>query len=239
MGSSVFYIAAAMAFIPTMIIMYVLLRKYTYPHTEHPYFNDPQFFILFAVGLIAGTILFLVYTYIMNSLVGVVLYALIQCLVLVVVMNLKMFRGVSDSIFYGFGFGLGAGCAGGTGFIFYIATATDSLGDSVDLAGYAFLFVMALAMIFQYSAVGINVGEGIARHNPMQFTVQAMISNLVFWIIVTIALFNSDSVFMYVMAVAALAISAFYLYFAYTREIAGLVRDVDEQNRKGRKKKSA
>ena len=97
MGSSVFYIAAAMAFIPTMIIMYVLLRKYTYPHTEHPYFNDPQFFILFAVGLIAGTILFLVYTYIMNSLVGVVLYALIQCLVLVVVMNLKRFRGVSGN----------------------------------------------------------------------------------------------------------------------------------------------
>lgn len=236
MGVSAFYIAAAMAFIPTMVVMYVLLRKYTYPHTEHPYFNDPQFFILFAVGLIAGTLMFLVYTYIMNSLIGVVLYALVQCLAVVVVMNLKRFRGVSDSIFYGFGFGLGAGCAGGTGFIYYIATATGNLGDSVDAAGYAFLFVMALAMIFQYSSVGINVGEGIARHCPMQFAVQAMIANLVFWVIVMIAMFNSDSAFMYVMAAAAFAVSAFYLYFAYTREIAGLVRDVDEQNRKGRKK---
>ncbi len=236
MGVSAFYIAAAMAFIPTMVVMYVLLRKYTYPHTEHPYFNDPQFFILFAVGLIAGTLMFLVYTYIMNSLIGVVLYALVQCLAVVVVMNLKRFRGVSDSIFYGFGFGLGAGCAGGTGFIYYIATATGNLGDSVDAAGYAFLFVMALAMIFQYSSVGINVGEGIARHSPMQFAVQAMIANLVFWVIVTIAMFNSDSVFMYVMAAAAFAVSAFYLYFAYAREIVGLVRDVDEQNRKGRKK---
>lgn len=236
MGSSAFYIAAAMAFIPTMILMYVLLRKYTYPHTEHPYFNDPQFFILFAVGLIAGTIMFLAYTYIMNSLVGVVLYALIQCILLVAVMNLKRFRGHSDSIFYGFGFGLGAGCAGGTGFIFYITSATDKLGESVDPAGYVFLFVAAVAMIAQYSAVGINVGEGIARHYPMQFTVQAMIANLVFWVIVTIALFNSDSVFMYVMAAAALVISAAYLYFAYAREMAGLIREVDQQNRKGGRK---
>ncbi|WP_201013648.1 hypothetical protein [Candidatus Methanomethylophilus sp. 1R26] len=166
MDSPIFYIAAVLAFAPALALMYALVRKYTYPYTDHPYFGDPMFFGLFAVGLIAGTVMFMVYTYIMNAILGIILFSVVQCLALVVVMNLKRFRGHSESIFYGLAFGLGAGCATGTGFIYYIASATDSLGDSVDVAGYAYLFIMSLSMLFEYSAVGIDIGNGIARMLP-------------------------------------------------------------------------
>ncbi len=225
-----FYIAAAMALVPTLLMMYILLRKYTYPHTERPYFSDPSFFWLFAVGLVAGTVMFLVYSYIMGNIVAVIVYALIQVLVPVAAMNLKRYRGKSDSVFYGLGFGLGAGGATAVGFIYYLATSVSILGDSLDIGGWAILFVLAMSMLFQYSAVGTTVGEGIARHDPMHFAVQAMIYNAVYWVVFSIMLMNTNSIVMYVMAVAVLAISVFYLWFAYTKEIAAIADEVDAMN---------
>lgn len=231
-----FYIAAALAFIPALLLMYLLLRPYTYPATERPYFSDPSFFWLFAVGLIAGTILFLVYTYIASSFVTVIVYSLIQVMVVVVVMNLKRYRGKSDSIFYGFGFGLGAGATTGMGLIYWFANSADLLGGSLVVTDYLFLFILSVSMTFQYSAVGITVGEGIARHNPMQYAVQAMIYNLVFWAVFSITLLNSATdVYLYVAAAMCLAISAAYLYYAYKKEIGTLVAEVDRMAKKGKK----
>lgn len=231
----IFYIAVIMAFVPALLMMYLLLRPYTYPATEYPYFSDPSFFMLFAVGLIAGTILFLVYSFIANSIITVIVYALIQVMAVVVVMNLKRYRGKSDSIFYGFGFGLGAGATTGTGLIYWLANSAEILGDGFGVTDYALLFVLSLAMINQYSAVGITVGEGIARHLPMQFAVQAMIYNFIFWIVFSIALLNSDSM-MYLAAATAmcLAISVMYLIYACKKEIVPLVREVDRMNKKSR-----
>lgn len=232
----IFYIAAAMAFVPALLLMYLLLRPYTYPATEYPYFSDPSFFMLFAVGLVAGTIMFLVFSFILNNILTLVVYGLIQVMVVVVCLNLKRYRGKSDSVFYGYGFGLGAGAATGTGLIYWLANSADMLGGSLAASDYAVLFLLSLAMICQYSAVGVTVGEGIARHIPMQFAVQAMIYNVVFWAVFWIALFNVDSTFyFYAVAVMCLAISVMYLLYAFRREVAGIVRDVDRMNAKGKK----
>lgn len=230
MDYSMFYVAAILALAPTLALMYFLLRDYTFPRVERPYFSDPSFFMLFAIGLVAGTVMFLVYSYILGNVVYVIVYALIQVMVPVAVLNLKRYRGKSDSVFYGLGFGLGAGGATATGFIFYLANSTSFVGGTMDIGSWVFLFVIALSMIFQYSAVGTMVGEGIARHNPMQFALQAMIYNVVYWIVDFIMLMNSDGVFMYLMAAALLAISLFYLWFAMTKEVAVIADEVDRQN---------
>lgn len=230
-SSMMFYAAAAMALVPTLVLMYVLLRRYTYPAVERPYFSDPSFFWLFAVGLVSGTVMFLVYSYIMGNIVATLVYAAIQIVVPMMFMNLKRYRGKSDSVFYGLGFGLGAGGATAVGFIYYIANSADIMGGTVDAAGWACLFVLGLALLFQYAAAGTTVGEGIARHNPMQFGIQAMIYNVVFWVVFTIMLMNSgDDLIMYVLSFAVLAISVFYLYYAYTKEIATIADEVDAQN---------
>ena len=75
-----FYVAAVMAFAPALVLMYVLLRPYTYPKSDYAYFSDPSFFILFSVGLIAGVIMFLVYTYVMNSVITVIVYAIVTAM---------------------------------------------------------------------------------------------------------------------------------------------------------------
>ena len=230
MDSSLFYVAGILALAPTLVLMYVLLRKYTYPYVERPYFSDPTFFLLFAIGLVAGTVMFLVWSYLIGNIISMIVYALIQVMVPMVVMNLKRYRGKTDSVFYGLGFGLGAGGSTAVGFIYYIASASGRLGDSVDVAGWVFLFVVGLSMILQYSAAGTTVGEAIARHALMQFGVQAMIYNVVYWIVFTIMLNNTEALFMYVMAAACLAISVFYLWFSQTKEVAVIADEVDRQN---------
>ena len=231
-----FYLAAALAFIPALLLMWLLLKPYTYPQTEYPYFSDPSFFMLFAVGLVAGTLMFLVYTYIAGSIVSVIVYSFIQVLAVVVCMNLKRYRGKSDSIFYGFGFGLGAGATTGMGLIYWFATSAGQLGGTLGIADYVFLFILSMAMILQYSAVGFTVGDGIARHIPMQYAVQAMIYNLIFWVVFSITLLNSGSGFyLYAAAAMCLAISVMYLLYAYKREVAVLVAEVDRMAKKGKR----
>ena len=231
-----FYLAAALAFIPALLLMYILLRPYTYPATEHPYFSDPSFFLQFAVGLIAGTVLFMVYTYIASSVIAVIVYSVIQVLAVVVVLNLKRYRGKSDSIFYGYGFGLGAGATTGMGLIYWFANSASAFGGSLGASDYVILFVLSLSMTFQYSAVGFTVGNGIARHIPMQYAVQAMIYNLIFWVVFSITLLNSDSsAYLYLATLMCLAISVMYLFYEYRKELTVLIAEVNRMNRKGKK----
>ncbi len=235
-----FYVAAVLAFAPTLALMFVLLRPYTYPATEHPYFNDASFFMLFAIGLVAGTILFMVFTYIMAQVIYDILYAVIQVLAVVVVMNLKRFRGKSDSLFYGYGFGLGAGCTTATGWI-YFAGGKEVFAGGIGVAALAAVFIVALAMILQFASVGITAGEGIARHNPMQFAVQAMIYNVVFWAIFWIMLNNlkdNNEALYWMFAVFLLAISSLYLCYGFKKEVEPMVREVSRQNAKKVRKHS-
>ncbi len=232
----IFYIAVIMGFAPALLLMYVLLKPYTYPATEYPYFSDPSFFMLFTVGLIAGTLMFLVFSYILNSIISLIVYALIQVMVITVCMNLKRYRGKSDSIFYGFGFGLGAGATTGTGLIYWLAVSAGKLGGSLGIADYGVLFILSLSMIFQFSAVGVTVGDGIARHIPMQYAVQAMIYNVVFWAVFWIALNNiSDATYFWLVAAMCLVISVMYIIYAFKKEVVLLVREVDRMNAKGKK----
>ena len=76
------------------------------------------------------------------------LFAAIQCLVMVVVMNLKRFHGKSDSVFYGYGLGLGMGCAMAFGMIYFLGKAIMNVGDNAPSAvDYVGLFLIALSFI--------------------------------------------------------------------------------------------
>ena len=51
------YIAGGVVFVPALLMMYYILRKYTYPAVEDPFFKDSTLFTLFAVGLIEGFVI--------------------------------------------------------------------------------------------------------------------------------------------------------------------------------------
>lgn len=221
--------AAIMAFAPTLLLMYAILKKYTYPAVEQPFFSDPTFFILFSVSLVAGTLLFAFYTYLFSNIIYAIMMAIVEVLVMVVVFNLKRFRGKSDTVFYGYGFGLGMGCTFAFGFIFFIAKQTANFESAVDIPGFIMLFVYGLSFIFTLAAVGTTVGEGIARHRVMEFSLKAILINASFVLVMTASFMSTNSIMMYAGMVAALLLSAGFFYRTMVVNLPGVVRDVLRQ----------
>jgi hypothetical protein len=234
----IMYAAAAMAFAPTLILMYAVLRKYTYPAVEQPFFSDPTFFKLFVVGIIIGTLLFAFYTWLnWTNMIYAILFSAIQCLAMVSVMNLKKFHGKSDSVFYGYSLGLGIGCTMAFGTIYYLGTAIiGSENGAVDVSGFIWLFVIALSYILVLSAIGTTVGEGVARLRPMEFTVQTIFMNIVFGLVLVAAYNNtSDGIIFYVCLAVALAVAAVFFYYTMYVKLSRVVRDVLRIEGKSRK----
>ena len=238
---TIMYAAGILAFAPTLILMYAVLRKYTYPAVEQPFFSDPSFFKIFVVGLIAGTFLCAAYYIFLNPLniVYMVLFPAIQCLAMVTVMNLRRFHGKSDSVFYGYGLGLGAGCTMALGTIYLLGTVVSGFGsadgDTVGITGYVWIFLVALSYILILSAIGTTIGEGIARLRPMEFALQAVLVNVVFSMILWAAYSSNSNISLYICLVLALIVSAVYFYYVMYVKLSSVVRDVLKMEGKSRK----
>ncbi len=218
--------AAVMAFLPTLLLMYAVLRRYTYPAVSQPFFSDPSLFLLFTIGLVAGTLLLTVYTYVLESPIYQLLLALIEVLAFVAVFNLKRFRGGSDTVFYGFGFGLGTGCIFALGLIFYVARTAAGLDEGIGLAGYSLLMIYGLVHIFAFSAIGTTVAEGIARHRVAEFALQALLFNAALVLVMFASMSASGDLMMWLAALAALAIAVGYFYRNVVLKLSRVVRDV-------------
>ncbi|MDR3282236.1 MAG: hypothetical protein LBS92_01310, partial [Candidatus Methanoplasma sp.] len=233
------YVAAIMAFAPTLLLMYAVLMNYTYPKVQQPFFSDPALFGLFAVGLVAGTLLFAAYTWFnWSNMIYMALFAAIECLAIVTVLNLKRFHGKSDTVFYGYGLGLGVGCAFALGTVFYLGTAIVGIDDTgnVDVAGYVWLFVISLSHILMLSSIGTTVGEGIARLRPMEYALQAVIVNVVFAFVLAAA-YNAteNGIVFYASLLVALVVSAAYFYLTMHVRLSKVIRDVLKMEGKPRK----
>jgi len=235
------YVAGILAFAPTLLLMYAVLRKYTYPAVEQPFFSDPVFFKLFVVGLIAGTFLFMAYTYLLEfwtNMIYMVLFAAIQCLAMVVVLNLRRFHGKSDSVFYGYGLGLGIGCTMAFGTVFYIGGAV-VLGPeegTMGIAEYAYLLPIALSYVLILSAIGTTIGEGIARRRPMEFAMQSVFINAVFSLVMVAAYSNSgNEIMFYACLILALIVAAVYFYYIMYVKLSRVVKDVLKMEGRSRK----
>ncbi|UAL07498.1 MAG: hypothetical protein KRP56_06685 [Candidatus Methanogranum gryphiswaldense] len=218
--------AAVMAFAPALLVMYLVLKKYTYPAVEQPFFSDPTFFTLFSIALIVGTITFAMYTYVWASIIYAILFAVVEILIFVVVFNLKRFRGKSDTVFYGYGFGLGFGCTFAFGFIYFIARSAINLGSDIDIAGYVMLFLYGFAFILAFAAIGTTVGEGIARHRVMEFAMQSMFFNVAFALVMTASFQSSNDIMVWVCLIVAFLISAGYFYRTVVVKLSSVVKDV-------------
>lgn len=224
------YAAAVMAFAPTLLLMYAVLRNYTYPKVQQPFFSDPALFGLFAIGLVAGTLLFAAYTWLnWSNMIYMALFAAIECLVMVAVLNLKRFHGKSDTVFYGYGLGLGIGCAFALGTAFYLGTAILGIDDAggVDAAGYIWLFIISASHVLMLSSIGTTVGEGIARLRPMEYALQAVMVNVVFALVLAAAYNSTESgIIFYASIIVAFVIAAANFYLTMHVRLSKVIRDV-------------
>ncbi|HKM09816.1 MAG TPA: hypothetical protein VJX93_04955 [Candidatus Methanomethylophilaceae archaeon] len=222
--------AAVIGIAPAMILMYAVLKRYTYPATDRPFFNDPTFFGLFVVGMIAGTIVFSVYTYFWgNTFTNAILFAVLEAMIILVVLNLRRFHGKSDTLFYGYGMGLGFGATMSMGMTYYLITIVTNAGGTVGALDYLILIIMAISKTMMLSTVGLNIGEGVARLRLIEFTAQAIFFNMVYQLVMVPWFIYSEQLYGYLALVAGLVIAAIYFYKTTSKDIPKVIRDVLRQ----------
>ena len=221
----IFGLAMVLGIGPALILMDLGVRNYTYPRVEQPFFSDPRFFMLLVVGMIAGSVLFFALRVLgfTTNVVYMVLMAVIEVMAMVVVMNLKRFRGQSDSIFYGYALGLGMSCGLSTGIVFVVASTIETIDASV-----AVIVLMSVSFSLMLGAVGTTVGEGIARHRVMEFALQAAIPAIIFNILLWVLFQNPEDygVLYYVCLVVMVAVSAYMFYRTMYQRLPQIVREV-------------
>ena len=229
-------LAALIGLCSALVLMYAVLRNYTYPKIEEPFFSDPTLFKIFTVGLFEGTLLFVLYTYLWQlfTVVGLgfvvaILFGAIIEFAKLVTLNLKRFSGISDTIFYGFGLGLGLGAAMAFGMIYYW------LKGELDVTSTIMVVMLALQYLLLGAANGVVVGEGVARRKPMEFTLQAVLYSAAFHLIIIPFYMETDVIWIkYVALIAASALAVFIFYRAIYRRLPKVVDDVLKMNGKTR-----
>ena len=211
---------------PALALMYLVVRNYTYPKVEQPFFSDPSFFGLFIIGLIEGSVLYValnLFKFASNP-VYMVLFAAVELMAMLVVMNLRRFRGKSDSVFYGYAIGLGMSSGLATGICFALAKFVESIDASA-----VTIIVISVSLALILGACGTNVGEGIARHLPMQFLLQGLVLLVAYNLLFTVVLQGGElggEVVYYVCQVLMLLVAAFYFYRIMYVKLPGVVNDV-------------
>jgi hypothetical protein len=231
-----FGIALLVGFAPVFILMDLVLKNYTYPRVDNPFFKDSTFFGMFTVGILEGVGLYFLIRifYLLESpfaIIFMIMMALIELMAMVVVMNLRRFRGKSDSIFYGYGLGLGMAGGMASGFAYSICMlSTTTEGGIVDVPAVAtYIILLSVSMALIFGSCGTNVGEGIARHLPMQFVLQAAIP-LVAYNMLFAVLWSSDTLMFYILLIVMVALSAFYFYKSLFQKLPAIIRDVLKMN---------
>ena len=212
---------------PALVLLYVIVRNYTYPKVEQPFFSDASLFLLFFVGLIEGSVLFFamdVFKFASNMLL-MVLMAAVQVLAMVVVMNLKRYRGKSDSVFYGYSLGLGMSSGLATGICYTMAAV---MQDAPIDASVILLPVMSITLGLILGACGTNIGEGIARHSVMEYSMQALLLLVAYNLLFTGMMMegNTGGVMFYIYMVGMIVLSAAYFYYILVKKLHNIVREV-------------
>lgn len=216
---------------PALAMMYLIVRNYTYPKVEQPFFSDATFFLLFFVGLVAGSVLFFAMRVMgfASNIIYMIMMSVVQVLAMVVIMNLKRFRGKSDSVFYGYGLGLGMSSGMTMGISYSMAVLLDDIGLD---ASIIMLVAIVVSMTLILGACGTNVGEGIARHRVMEFSLQALLLLVAYNLLLTgmMQAGGTGGVMLYACAVGMVVLSVAYFYRIMMVKLPGVVRDVLRMN---------
>lgn len=231
-----FGIALMIGFAPVFLMMDLVLKNYTYPRVENPFFKDSTFFGMFTVGIIEGAVLaYAIWVLgIMDSpfaIIYMILMASVELMAMVVVMNLRRFRGNSDSIFYGYGLGLGMAGGMATGLVYLILMTTNASEGELNFdASMVFNSVMlSVSMTLIFGSSGTNIGEGIARHIPMQFVLQAAIP-LIAYNMLFAALPSSGGIVYIALLIVMVALGALFFYRNLLVKLPAIIREVLKMN---------
>lgn len=175
-------VSAAAGFGPAMFLMYFTLRNYTFPKVEKPFFDDRKAFMLFALGVVLGMVLFAFETWGMSVgvaetvLVLILGFALMESLLKLIILNYPRFQRKVDTAFYGLALGLGMASTFTFASVYVFLL---DIGDPTFAEGAAVVLVGMLFVLLHSSTAAI-IGVGVARGDVKGYFPEALLIHVAF-----------------------------------------------------------
>ena len=175
------FIAAAIGIAPALALMYWSLRNYTYPKVKQPFFDDRVVFTYLAVGLVIGVAVYAVQSWFdMAFILFALLFAVLEEMIKLVLLNLRRFRGKLDTPFYGLTIGLGIGGAMGFGAVFQSLPVLNFGDAPIAVLNAVILVTLAVQFCLLHGSNGALIGAGVAKSMPFSYFSQAVLYHLAF-----------------------------------------------------------
>jgi len=216
-----FLIAGAIGVGPTLFLMYLTLRSYTYPAVEKPFFDDRRIFLFLAIGLIVGVIVWFFQFELPLGYLPIALgFAVVEELVRLVILNFKIFQRKLDTVFVGLVLGLGMGGAIATGWAF--ATLSE-LSGVISPSDIAIVILLAVQFVTLGGATGATIGAGVAKGLPFSYFAQAVMVHIAVNLIMIGFYLAVAPPLNYVFLAIATAIPAYYYWYVHSRLIPSMI----------------
>jgi len=175
-------VSAAAGFGPAMFLMYYTLKTYTFPNVEKPFFDDRRAFMMFALGVVLGMVIFAFETWGMSIgtaetvLLLILGFALMESLLKLIILNYPKFQRKVDTAFYGLTLGLGISSTFTFASVYVFLL---DIGDPTLAEGAAVALVGVLFVLLHGSTTAI-IGVGVARGDVKGYFPEALLIHVAF-----------------------------------------------------------
>lgn len=164
------FIPMIIGFVPAIFMLWLTLRKYSYPHIEKSLFDDRKVFSTLALGIVLGMVVSAFHlstdmysreSLLMSILFFVIAFAFFGTFIKFIVLNLKRFQLKFDTTFYGFSLGIGMGSAMAFT-VAYLSVFPRGGLPPPDVLDYTALILYSFNIIILNASLGAIIGRGSA-----------------------------------------------------------------------------
>jgi hypothetical protein len=216
--------SAIAGFGPSIALLYYTMSRYTFPKVKEPFFDDSKIFKFFALGIALGMIIFAFESWgrpTGETLVAlVVMYAVMEELMKLVILNFPRFQRKIDTAFYGLALGLGIATT------YTFASVYVSLLDLEDpglfeMVAYSLL---GLQFVLLHGSTTTMIGVGVVRRDLKGYFSEALLVHLGYNLLM-IPFFTEVEPWNLMGLGAASALVAYAYYRIHTQSLPALIRD--------------
>ncbi len=175
-------VSAAVGFGPAMFLMYYTLRRYTFPRVEKPFFDDRRVFMMFALGVVLGMVVFVFERWGGSTgaaetvLLLILGFAFMEELLKLIILNYPKFQRRIDTAFYGLALGLGISStfAFASVYIFLLGPSEPTAVEVAAMVMFGLLFVLL------HGSTTAIIGVGVARGDVKGYFSEALLIHVIF-----------------------------------------------------------
>ncbi len=166
-------VSSIIGFIPAILLLYILLRRY------EEYFAGRNLFLFFALGMVLGMII-TVFQMVspLTLLVFVILFPIFEESVKLVILNWPKLKGKQETVYFGAALGLGIGSMA------IIAIAFSVFMDHPETLGNPQTYFDLVLLSFNFSllqgATGVMIGYGCAKNEVTRYFLRAYVVHAIY-----------------------------------------------------------